>query len=79
MFKINNIIPSFLPFLLLHSLHSIWQLASTVLPPSRQGVMWSPSICSKGNSFWQWGHMWCCFSHTASFMSSGKGVGGEMK
>lgn len=31
-------------FLRLHSLHSIWQLSSTVFPPSIQGVMWSASI-----------------------------------
>lgn len=56
----TNVPPNFhfAPFLLLHSLQSIWQLASTVLPPSRHGVMWSPSICSNGNSFLQSGQTW---------------------
>lgn len=30
----------------LHSRQSIWQFSAMVLPPSRQGVMWSASICS---------------------------------
>ena len=33
-----------LPFLRLHSLQSIWQFLTSVLPPSRQGVIWSPSM-----------------------------------
>ena len=39
--------PFHLPdFLLLSSLHSIWQFAAVVFPPSCQGLMWSPSISS---------------------------------
>ena len=60
------------PLRRLHSLQSIWQFSVTVLPPSRHGVMWSPSINSKSNSLPQIGQMWLCRSHTASFISSGK-------
>ena len=60
------------PFRLLHSRQSIWQLSSVVRPPSRHGVMWSPSMRVKSNSFWQSGQTCFCRSHTASLMSSGK-------
>ena len=45
------------PFLRLHSRQSIWQFSTTVRPPSRHGVMWSPSINSKSNSLPQIGQI----------------------
>jgi len=47
------------PLRRLHSLHSIWQFSGSVLPPSRQGMMWSPSISSMPNSFLHSGHLPC--------------------
>lgn len=61
-----------LPFLRLHSLQSIWQFLTSVLPPSRQGVIWSPSMNWQSNSLPQMAHLWFCFSHTASLILSGK-------
>ena len=44
--KIGLPIPGsyFLPLRRLQSLQSIWRFWASVLPPRRQGVMWSPSI-----------------------------------
>lgn len=49
----------FAPFLLLHSLHSIWQFSTVVTPPSAQGVIWSPSISSSSKCLPQWAQIPC--------------------
>jgi hypothetical protein len=40
----------FAPFLRLHSRQSIWQFSTMVRPPSRHGMIWSPSMNSMSNS-----------------------------
>ena len=45
----------------LHFLQSIWQFASTVLPPSVQGMMWSASMPAISNSSLQMAQMPACF------------------
>jgi hypothetical protein len=63
-------------FLRLSSLHSIWQLAAMVFPPSRQGLTWSACISSNSNfvffrfSFTHHGQMPFCRSYASRFSLS---------
>ena len=59
----NDLDPFHFPdFLLLSSLHSIWQFSALVFPPSCQGVMWSPSISSISKCSLHTGQMPFCRS-----------------
>ena len=49
-------------FLLLHSLHNIWQFSAFVRPPAFQGVIWSASISIISKCLPQVLHIPCCLS-----------------
>lgn len=61
-FRFSMILFYLPPLLRLSSMHSIRQFSGTVLPPLFQGTMWSASICSMANCFWQTGQMPFCLS-----------------
>ena len=54
-------------FLLLSSLHNIWQFSALVCPPKCQGVMWSASISSILYSSVQTGQIPFCLSYASRF------------
>src|SRR5208337_3608563 len=57
-------------FLLLSSLHNIWQLSAIVLPPSCQGVIWSASISFSSKCSPHFMQIPFCLSYASRFSLS---------